>query len=433
MGNRKAGKQRIYFVTLLLILSFTGAGCGDSRKAHDPAQAFQEERAETVAKAGALSYGYFFEKDRVLLSAGERILYSDWEPVDFDYICMDPACRHLSESCSALTLQEDAGTIKDFSLLYQDRLIILHEYSQSVLYEDSEEVWDISSVYQTDVYEADPDGSNRRKVAAFSGSIEFPALPRAAVLADGKLYFGGPTEVRERVELDLQSGGQKITTWVSAAVYCLDLNDYTIETFMLMEDKEGPSVYLYQIYEYDGMIYWMIRFSQDDSSVLYRSDPVEGTCEEILRFDSGAVMFEGVIGNTVYYWYENSGKTLYARDIAAGAEEREIMTVTGESKVMISFVLEEQLLIMTDFLLKGEDRMAEYTVFDSEGKALDTIRYDDYITFLDVVGDRILYFKLNADSEWEVWWADKEDLRDLSQKGVQIGPLNGAKLDTLKE
>lgn len=136
----------------------------------------------------------------------------------------------------------------------------------SVLYEDSEEVWDISSVYQTDVYEADPDGSNRRKTATFSGSIEFPALPRAAVLAEGKLYFGGPTEVRERVELDLQSGGQKITTWVSAAVYCPDLNDYTIETFILMEDKEGPSVYLYQIYEYDGMIYWMIRFSQDDSS-----------------------------------------------------------------------------------------------------------------------------------------------------------------------
>ena len=77
--------------------------------------------------------------------------------------------------------------------------------------------------------------------------------------------------------------------------------------------------------------------------------------------------------------------------------------------------------------------MAEYTVLDPEGKALDTIRYDDYITFMDVVGDKIIYFKLNSDSEWEIWWVDKADLKDLTQKGVRLGPLNGANLDALED
>ncbi|MDE5588447.1 MAG: hypothetical protein K2J60_04800 [Acetatifactor sp.] len=45
----------------------------------------------------------------------------------------------------------------------------------------------------------------------------------------------------------------------------------------------------------------------------------------------------------------------------------------------------------------------------------------------DVVGDKIMYFR--GYPEWEVWWADKEDIRDLSDKGVRIGPLNGATLD----
>ena len=429
---RKTRKQGI-LTALLLLLSLTGAGCEDNGKTNDPAQTSQEERAETAMKAGTLSYGYFFEKDGILVSAGERFLYSDWEPVEFDYICMDPTCTHLNDNCSARAVQDEAGTLKDFSLLYQDRLIILHVYSQNVLHDFSEEVWDYSIMYQTEVYEADPDGSNRKKVAAFSGTIEVPAIPHAAVLADGKLYFGGPTEVRSRIEQDIQGGGQKSRTWVSAAVYCLDLNDYTIETFTVMEDKEGTPAYLYPIYEYDGMIYWMIHFIQDDSSVLYRSDPVGGICEEILRFDSSAVMFGGVIGDTVYYWYENGEKTFYARDIATGAEEREIMTVPGEGRVVISFVLDGQLLIMTDRCMEGADRMAEYTVLDPEGKALDTIRYDDYITFMDVVGDKIIYFKLNSDSEWEIWWVDKADLKDLTQKGVRLGPLNGANLDALED
>ncbi|MDE6639022.1 MAG: hypothetical protein K2K63_00665 [Acetatifactor sp.] len=99
------------------------------------------------------------------------------------------------------------------------------------------------------------------------------------------------------------------------------------------------------------------------------------------------------------------------------------MSLASENMFASAYILDGQILLMTDRRIEGEDRMAEYTVLDPEGKIVDTIRYDAYIDFLDVVGDKIVYFKL--DSEWEVWWADKEDLTDLSEGGVKIGPLYG--------
>lgn len=420
MKKRNKRKQRIGFVTLLLILSLAGAGCGDRRQA---------QKTETASKAGSLSSGYFFEEDGIVISSPERFLYSDWEPMEFDYICMDPTCSHLNESCSARTIQDEVSVLRDFSVVYQDRLIILHAYSQLTINKVSETVEDWIDVYQTDVFEADPDGSNRRKMATFTGSIEYPSDTQAAVLADGKLYFGGPTEERERIELGPQGEWLAFELWVSDAVYCLDLNDYTLETFAVTENKEGEWPYQYQFYEFDDMIYAIISSFQGDNAVWYRINPRAGICEEILRFDSNVARFWGAIGDTVYYWYESSWKTLYARELAAGAAEREIIAVTGENMIVLPFVVDGQILCMTNYRMEGEDCMTEYAVLDPDGNVLDTIRYDAYINFLDVVGDKIIYFKL--DSDWEVWWVDKEDIADLSEKGVKIGPSLGSKLDTL--
>ena len=240
-------------------------------------------------KAGAMNYGYFFEEEGIVLSSPDRFLYSDWEPMEFDYICTDPTCSHLTGNCSAHTIQDEVSVLRDFSVVYQDRLIILHAYSQLTINKISETVEDWIDVYQTDVYEADPDGSNRRKMAAFSGSIEYPSDTQAAVLADGKLYFGGLTEERERIELGPQGEWLAFEDWVSDAVYCLDLNDYTLETFAVTEDKEGE--YQYEFYEYDGMIYGIISNFYGDSAVWYRIDPEAGLCEEILRFDSNVARF----------------------------------------------------------------------------------------------------------------------------------------------
>ena len=141
----KKSKRRIDFAALLLILSLAGTGRGDGRQAEDPAQ------TETALKAGALSYGYFFEEDGIVVSSRDHFLYSDWEPVEFDYICMDPTCSHLIESCGARTIQDESSILRDFSLLYQDWLIILHAYSRLEINEVSETARDWITVYQTDV------------------------------------------------------------------------------------------------------------------------------------------------------------------------------------------------------------------------------------------------------------------------------------------
>ena len=65
------------------------------------------------------------------------------------------------------------------------------------------------------------------------------------------------------------------------------------------------------------MIYEIESSFQDDRAVWYRIDPAACGCEEILRFDSDVARFLGAIGDTVYYKYENSGKTLYAKNLAS--------------------------------------------------------------------------------------------------------------------
>ena len=95
----------------------------------------------------------------------------------------------------------------------------------------------------------------------------------------------------------------------------------------------------------------------------------------------------------------------------------------------MAFILYGQLLVRTEGRNEGEDRMTEYVVLDRDGNLLDTIRYDDYIVFLDAVGDKLIYFRMGSD--WEHWWADKEDLKDLVEKGTQVGPFTGDRLDTL--
>lgn len=430
MGKKTNSNHRLRFVILLLILSFVGGGCGDSRQGDNSHPASQAGEVEHPSKTGALHDSYFYEEDGIVISSGERFMYSDWDPVEFDYICMDPTCSHLSAGCSARAVSNEG--LDDFSLLYRDRLIILHEYRESDAEtwsnEDSgTEITEFHDVYYTDVYEADPDGSNRRKKATFSGAISNTITSYTAVLAGGKLYFGGPTEDWSRWEYESYGENMTSSFWFSDAVYCLDLNDYTLETFAVTKDKEGMGD-MYQLYEYDGMIYAIESGFQEDRAVWYRIDPAAGGCEEILRFDSDVARFLGAIGDTVYYKYENSGKTLYAKDLASGAEEREIMTVTGDMGVN-AYILDGQILFRTEGRNEGEDRMTEYAVLDRDGNLLDTIRYDDYIVFLDVVGDKLIYFRMGSD--WEHWWADKADLEDLVEKGTQVGPFTGNRLDTL--
>jgi len=420
MGRRTYSKKRIFLVTLLIILSLTG--CGNHRQV-------QTKEAGTTAKTGTLSFRYFYEEDGIALTSTEHFMYSDWEPVEFDYICTDPTCSHLIESCSARTLSTAESAQKDFSIVYQDHLVIVHARFEWVVNEESETALDVSDIWYMDIYEADLDGRNRTKKAAFSGAIADTAITYAAILVDGKLYFGGPAQERSIQELDAETTETTgFQSWTSDAVYCLDLDDYSLETYAVTQDKEGMG-YQYQFYEFDGMVYAIESNFNEDQAVWYRINPLTGECEEIFRFESNVARFCGAIGDTVYYFYDNSGKTLYARDIAEDAEEREIMTESEEDFQVCAFILDGQILFQTDRVYEGENRMTEYAILDKEGNILDTLHYDEYVTFLDVVGDKLIYFTTFSDQEER--WADKAELANLMESGVCIGPFVGEKQDAL--
>ncbi|MCM1087663.1 MAG: YgdI/YgdR family lipoprotein, partial [Muribaculaceae bacterium] len=91
-------KKAIFLAAVLLTLSLTGC------KNHSQVQTKTTENAEKTSKTGVLSYQYFYGEDEIALTSTEHFMYSDWEPVEFDYICTDPACSHLIESCSARTI-----------------------------------------------------------------------------------------------------------------------------------------------------------------------------------------------------------------------------------------------------------------------------------------------------------------------------------------
>lgn len=419
---------------LLLILLLAGTGCGGGRTGdgETPPGAEETRRTEMPVKEGVLQYGYFQGEEGISLCSGERFLYSDWEPVEFAYICMDPTCSHLTAGCSARTLSRGGEIENDFSLVYQNRLIIVHAVSElkndskPVSEETGTSVMDTHYVFSTEVYEADLDGGNRQRKAVFSGAIDYPNAPNAAILLDGKLYFGGPTEVYNRWETEEEA----FSEWRSDAVYCLNLKDYTLETFAVTEEREGTG-YQYGLDAYDGMVYVTVSSYSEDCAVWYRIDPAADECEEILRFETDAARFCGAIGNTVYYHYDNDfGNTLYARDLTAGAEEREIMTVEGENMGVIAFVADGKILLQTDRRLEEDDCMTEYAVLDPDGNLLDTVRYEAYVTFADVIGNKILYYE--KDSEWWAEWTDSADLAGLTERGVEIGPFVGSWLDTLQ-
>lgn len=435
MGRRIHSNKGIRFTALLLILVFALAGCGNRRQTGEPGKTPQAGEAENDSQTGKLIYGYFFEKEGIALSAGERFMYSDWDTLEFDYICMDPTCNHLTGSCSARALSGEGELGKDFCVVYQNRLVILHAYYElETEYRDSET--DITNWnYYTDVYEADLDGGNRRRKATIPGSIDIPWGPYAAVLEGEKLFFGGTLKEKESVEYGSDGLPETVERWNTQVIYCLDLNEYTFETLAVTEEREGLNEYQCDLYEYDGMIYATVSNFNGDCAIWYRIDPAGKECAEFLRFDSNVARFSGVIGDTVYYYYDNSGKTLYARDIAAGAEEREIMSVSGDDMSMSVDVVDGKILFRTDYDFEGEERMAEYAVLDRDGNLLDTIRYDDYILPGIVVGDKMIYYKMidyGNYPDFELWWADKEDLVNLIENGVRIGPFVGTRLDTLK-
>lgn len=396
-------------------------GCSGSPQAEERDQKEVDTHIE-----GILHYNYFYEEDGILYSSSDRFMYSEWNPVEFDYICTDLTCDHRQSDCSAIKVsQGDIGG--EFALYYNDKLIIIDSYSMNVDEGSSPEDDKItmSNTWKTDVYEADVDGTNRKKVQSFSGSV-FSYVANAAVLVNGKLYFGGATEDKTEIFLDDKTGVQTdVVVTYDDVIYCVDLNDYSIETFAETKGKDD-SAYSYNMKVFDGHVYAIEYSSQADKAMWYRINIADNTCSEIIQFDSNMPRFVGAIEDTVYYYYEEE-PVLYAMDVEK-LEEREVLSVELDS--IYAWILDGQLLVQTDNSMEEGSYFSEYTLFDSEGNAGQVYHFDDYVTFFEGLGDKLIFVKPFDEGRSE-WWCEKDDLADLLDKGIYIGDFLGSNNDKL--
>lgn len=378
------------------------------------------QTAEGEPASGILQLGCFYEDNIIVLSAPERFLYSEWEPIGFEYICTDPTCSHTSDSCSARTYQDDSVQEQNLGVVYHDRLIIVHSYQEHVDHGshviDGVTKVDVSYVWHTDVYEADLDGENRKRKLSFDGGIANVSLAFAAVLEEGVLYFGGPIESRIVMEYDEEGVVSRNEVIQSDAFYAVDLEDYSVRLFAEADGKDSMS-YSYYVGVFDGLIYARTSDAWFGRGAWYRFDEETGECEEIMYFDSDAPYFFGVIEDNVYYYYQGK-PVLYAMDMET-KEERKVLEAGTDQFFLEAAVFEDQIWVLTDYSMEEGNYMSEYTVLNAAGEVIDFCHYDDYILFYGVVGDRLIY--CTAFPEGKMWWADRSDIKNLTERGTYIG------------
>ena len=416
-------KVRHMVITMLLpLLCACLCACGESGK-----------KEEGKKNSGILQMGCFYEDDLIVLSAPERFLYSEWDGGGFHSICTDPTCSHLSESCSARVFPESGMMENSLGLVYCDRLILLHSYAEHVDHDsqaaEGAKCFDISYVWHTDVYEADLDGQNRKYRSSFDGSI---GSVNSAVLENGVLYFGGPIEIRRITEYDEKGAVLRDEALYSGAFYGVNLEDYSVRRFTETEGRDSLS-YSYYVSVYDGDVYARVREAYLECGNWYRIDPETGECEEIMRFESDEPWFCGVVGDSVYYYYNNR-PTLYAMDIGTKTE-REVLRVEKDRSFLVASVLKDQIWVMTDYSMEEGNYMSEYTVLNAEGEAVDFYHFDEYLLFYGVVENRLIYSVSSFGEEvyWEeeMYWADLSDTANLRERSVLIGNADGEKNDPL--
>lgn len=412
--------KNVITTMLLLMMGTCLCACGRNGQA-----------AERENTSGILQMGCFYEDNVIVLSASERFMYSEWEPAGFEYICTDPTCSHVSDSCSARTFHENGVDEKNLCVVYHDRLVIVDSYAEHVDHGshviDGATSLDVSYVWHTDVYEADLDGRNRKRKLSFAGSIGSATLSSAAAMEEGVLYFGGPIESRIIMEYDDTGVVSRSEVIHSDAFFAVDLEDYSVQLFAETDGKDSMS-YSYYVGIFDGYVYARASESWQGSGDWYRIDMKTGEWEEIIHFDSDAPWFFGAIGDTVYYYYDKP--ILYAMNVGT-QEEREVLTVEQDRAFLVAAVMEDQIWVMTDYSMEKGSTMTEYTVLNAEDDVVGLYHYDDYILFYGVVGDRLIYSRnmfSNEEMWWadeEMWWADKSDIANLTERGAHIGHADG--------
>lgn len=382
-------------------------------------------QTERISKDGALHYNYFFQESGIIMTHN-RVMTSTWENTEFKYVCDKEACPHTYDSCRANLKNGEEGGEYGFSIIYDNKVVLLKSIcgNSALLDESTGSSFSTQDTWYTEIYEITDNNEFKKKVGSFEGGIVTTSMPYGVIKLGDKILFGASKEL-------LRGKGTETGMEYTGSVYCIDLDNYYVYEFELFSNDSYPYK-ISKIYEYNGYVYVVSSYNISinggerlTGQKWYRIDLVNENIQLIGEFVNQEVNFVGAIGDDVFYTYGDN--KLYKRNLV-DMTEMEFLSVSLEE--VNAFVFDDKIAVMTNCENYGLEGYVEYTFLDKEGNIIEKHKYNEWIIFLDVVKDKLLYIKPFSGEEY---WAEKSNLAVLESDGKLIGDFRGWTLDNIQK
>lgn len=409
-------------ITILLIVSILCIGCKKEK----------QNNLETSCSGmleGVMNYYYYFNDEGIYIANSDRIMYSDWNKIDFDYVCTDPVCMHKEYSCTAYAIDDEKRREdrSSFVVAYEDKMVIFEKYNVDDREEIDEKITRYNAKYYIDVYVAEADGSNRKLQTTIEGTTDSNIMYNGVIVHKGKVWFGGVKEV-ETISVfnkgDIGEGYFQEEITYSDAVYSIDLNDCKVMEYGLEKDKKCQFDTVSFLTDKDN-VYAIKQCFESKKISVFRINS-ENNCEFLFSENETDMFIVGLLGDRLYYADE---KKLYYRKLS-DASKRQEFEVKGADNMINSFIVGDKLAVLTDCEWDGEIiKKCNYTFFDVNGNEIKKCSYDEYFTFFQVIGDRVIFTKPFSDKQ--MWWTDIDNVENIFDEATYIGTFVGAEHDIL--
>lgn len=411
--------KKINILCIAILMCYLLVSCSEKKV---------EERNVTTDFEGVINYSYYFNEAGMLICNKDRLMYSDWQDVEFNYVCTNPICEHTADDCTAITLSEaERENGKDtFVIEYGGKLII---FEKSVSYEtelvDTDKIRSTEKYY-TNVYEAELDGSNRKHKLSMEGATLSDLMTSGVIVVGGQAWLGGPKECVTVTTYTTDSLGNEdvdTTYEYKDAVYCVDLVEYTVNEYATIEDNTSIN-HSIQFSVYDNHLYYIKKASSANKTFIGHIDLLTRTNNQLLEIESDAYQI-GALGNC--FIYENESKIEYI-DLTK-PKETKVLDIPNTELGVIADVVGDKLAVLTSYTKINDAYEIEYTFYDEEFNEVEKHTYNDYFIFWENIGDRIIYVKPFA--KQQMWYKETDDLDDLLEGATYIGSFLGTEHDTI--
>lgn len=367
-------------------------------------------QTERKAKDGALHFCYFFDNELVSVSY-KKYMRTLWEFPNIQYVCVDNNCNHIEDTCKYIKLNYGDKNILDFCVEYNDEII---DFGFEIENTPAGEMQ-----WSTCIYNIEEGTGEKITNKRFGGGLFSSTGSYVAIKIDDLVLFAGPKSINQKDNGEFEC---------TASLYCISLLDYKFKEYCLFENETVPFT-TYNVYEYDGYVYvtasCAYTYGEEEQIVKekwYKIDLLEGKCELIAEFNED-VWFLGVIENNVFY--SKNTNVIYTMTVGHTESEQEFHTVDMDEA--IAFVYNKNIMIMEECQAFGENGKVKYVSYDVSKNITDTYEYDDWIVFLDIVGDKLIYIKPYCDNS--LFWVNKGAVKDTDISETYIGSYMGWVMD----